>query len=82
MLDTEFGELLGGSVGEDDISLDYQQQLRPFKSLLTHLELGVNNLADDLSVGDSDHQSVLGAGVLINQHNTLPRKPNIDPPCS
>lgn len=48
VLDTELGELLGRSVNQDDISL----------------ELGVDNLADDLSVGDSDDQSVFGRSVL------------------
>jgi hypothetical protein len=46
--DTKVGQLLGRGVDQDDISL----------------QLGVDNLADDLSVGDSDHESVLRAGVL------------------
>jgi hypothetical protein len=49
VLDAVLGELLRGSVGKDEVTL----------------ELGVDNLADDLTVGDADDKAVLGRGVLV-----------------
>lgn len=49
VVDAEAGELLGRSLGKNEVTL----------------ELGVDDLADDLTVGDTDDKAVLGRGVLV-----------------
>lgn len=72
VLKSVLGQLLGVSLGENEVSLQTRSRYQLSAPLDqakakrgTNLELGVNDLDDDVPVGEADDKTVLGGVVLV-----------------